>query len=163
MSSFGNSLDLSIQVPHASRCSYLPVTPPPPRFYFISDDELLSILASGDPTSVQEHMLKLFDNCAKLTFGLSATTVTGMTSSEARGIRLLCAFVCPSAFMTSSEACGTILLCAFVCLSACTPATLLNGPWKSPFGFIHQSVWAPLEPPFLQESLLAWWMMGITP
>lgn len=39
------------------RCSF-------PRFYFISDDELLAILGTSDPTSVQEHMLKLFDNCA---------------------------------------------------------------------------------------------------
>jgi dynein heavy chain len=35
-----------------------------PRFYFISDDELLAILGTSDPASVQEHMLKLFDNCA---------------------------------------------------------------------------------------------------
>lgn len=35
-----------------------------PRFYFISDDELLAMLGTADPTSVQEHMLKLFDNCA---------------------------------------------------------------------------------------------------
>lgn len=34
------------------------------RFYFISDDELLAILGTSDPTSVQEHMLKLFDNSA---------------------------------------------------------------------------------------------------
>ena len=35
-----------------------------PRFYFVSDDELLAVLGTSDPTSVQEHMLKLFDNAA---------------------------------------------------------------------------------------------------
>lgn len=29
------------------------------RFYFISDDELLSILGQGDPKCVQEHMIKV--------------------------------------------------------------------------------------------------------
>jgi len=53
-----------------------------PRFYFISDDELLSILGTSDPTSVQEHMLKLFDNCAELNFGRGNKQVVGMTSSE---------------------------------------------------------------------------------
>ncbi|KAL2608324.1 hypothetical protein R1flu_026897 [Riccia fluitans] len=54
-----------------------------PRFFFISDDELLSVLGTSDATSIQEHMLKLFDNCAALTFGEKAKTVTGMKSSEA--------------------------------------------------------------------------------
>ena len=53
-----------------------------PRFFFISDDELLSVLGSSDPTTVQEHMLKMFDNCAALKFGDRNKTVIGMRSSE---------------------------------------------------------------------------------
>ncbi|DBA95316.1 TPA: Dynein heavy chain cytoplasmic [Trebouxia sp. C0006] len=53
-----------------------------PRFFFISDDELLSVLGTADPTSIQEHMLKLFDNCASLMFNRGNKAVTGMTSSE---------------------------------------------------------------------------------
>lgn len=52
------------------------------RFFFISDDELLSVLGTADPTSIQEHMLKLFDNCACLTFSRGNKAITGMTSSE---------------------------------------------------------------------------------
>ncbi|XP_069922194.1 dynein axonemal heavy chain 10 isoform X1 [Oryctolagus cuniculus] len=39
-----------------------------PRFFFISDDELLSILGSSDPLCVQEHMIKMYDNIAMLRF-----------------------------------------------------------------------------------------------
>ncbi|RMC05733.1 hypothetical protein DUI87_17276 [Hirundo rustica rustica] len=39
-----------------------------PRFFFISDDELLSILGSSSALCVQEHMIKMFDNIALLRF-----------------------------------------------------------------------------------------------
>ncbi|XP_056602848.1 dynein axonemal heavy chain 10 isoform X1 [Triplophysa dalaica] len=39
-----------------------------PRFFFISDDELLSILGSSEATCVQEHMIKMYDNIAALRF-----------------------------------------------------------------------------------------------
>ena len=35
-----------------------------PRFFFISDDELLSILGSSDPECVQEHMIKVWNETA---------------------------------------------------------------------------------------------------
>ena len=53
-----------------------------PRFYFLSDDELLQILGTSDPLAVQEHMLKLFDNTAALTFDRGGAKVLGMVSSE---------------------------------------------------------------------------------
>jgi dynein heavy chain len=33
-----------------------------PRFFFISEDNLLSILGSSDPQSVQRHLPNLFEN-----------------------------------------------------------------------------------------------------
>ncbi|XP_009082982.1 PREDICTED: dynein heavy chain 10, axonemal, partial [Acanthisitta chloris] len=39
-----------------------------PRFFFISDEELLSILGSSSALCVQEHMIKMFDNIASLRF-----------------------------------------------------------------------------------------------
>ncbi|XP_009868408.1 PREDICTED: dynein heavy chain 10, axonemal, partial [Apaloderma vittatum] len=56
-----------------------------PRFFFISDEELLSILGSSDPLSVQEHMIKMYDNIASLRFedgDNDKKIVTAMISAE---------------------------------------------------------------------------------
>ena len=54
-----------------------------PRFYFISDDELLSILATNSAKAVQDHMLKMFDNCARLLFKSEKDeTICGVESQE---------------------------------------------------------------------------------
>ncbi|TPX78384.1 hypothetical protein CcCBS67573_g00352 [Chytriomyces confervae] len=55
-----------------------------PRFFFISDEELLSILGSHDPKNVQEHIIKMYDNVMKLNFGTGKNekAVVGMSSSE---------------------------------------------------------------------------------
>ncbi|KAH8871924.1 Dynein heavy chain 10, axonemal [Schistosoma japonicum] len=60
-----------------------------PRFFFISDDELLSILGSSDCECVQEHMIKMFDNIASLKFsnqsskpGSNFLEITAMNSAE---------------------------------------------------------------------------------
>ena len=39
-----------------------------PRFYFISDNELLSILGSSNPIHIQGYLQKMFDNIAELNF-----------------------------------------------------------------------------------------------
>jgi dynein heavy chain len=52
------------------------------RFFFISADELLSILGNSDPQSIQVHMLKLFDNVKFLHFGRGGRSVVGQESSE---------------------------------------------------------------------------------
>ncbi|XP_036076372.1 dynein heavy chain 10, axonemal isoform X2 [Rousettus aegyptiacus] len=56
-----------------------------PRFFFISDDELLSILGNSDPLCVQEHMIKMYDNIALLRFhdgDSGEKLVTAMISAE---------------------------------------------------------------------------------
>jgi len=53
-----------------------------PRFYFISNDDLLQILGSSDPTAIQRFMLSLFDNCKSLNFGSNNKVINGMTSNE---------------------------------------------------------------------------------
>ncbi|KAL8426027.1 hypothetical protein Efla_001945 [Eimeria flavescens] len=52
-----------------------------PRFYFISDDELLSVLGSSGHEAVQPLMVKLFDNCKLLRINASGQ-VSGMESEE---------------------------------------------------------------------------------
>ncbi|KAH8417458.1 hypothetical protein KR222_000260 [Zaprionus bogoriensis] len=55
-----------------------------PRFYFISTDELLSILGSSEPSAVQNHIIKMYDNVKSLRLVKegSHTVVTAMISSE---------------------------------------------------------------------------------
>lgn len=56
-----------------------------PRFYFISTDELLSILGSSQNDCVQEHMIKMFDNIKSLSLAKSAmgaNIATAMNSIE---------------------------------------------------------------------------------
>ena len=58
-----------------------------PRFFFVSDDELLSVLGSSDAQSIQQHLLKLFTNCARLDFVRQASGVNGMRSAEKEGFK----------------------------------------------------------------------------
>ena len=53
-----------------------------PRFFFISDDELLSVLGTSDPTAIQIHMLKLFTNVKSLKFARANKQIVGMGSSK---------------------------------------------------------------------------------
>lgn len=56
-----------------------------PRFYFISTDELLSILGSSEVSAVQEHMIKMFDNIKSLRLqinGMQRPVASAMISSE---------------------------------------------------------------------------------
>lgn len=56
-----------------------------PRFNFISDDELLSILGSGNPMAIQQHVGKMFDNLDKFALvsdSMDVLMATALVSCE---------------------------------------------------------------------------------
>jgi dynein heavy chain len=61
-----------------------------PRFYFLSNDELLEILSQAkEPRAVQPHMRKCFDNLVRLEFGPDdSIDILGMFSGEGEKVLL---------------------------------------------------------------------------
>ncbi|XP_040853725.1 dynein heavy chain 6, axonemal-like [Ochotona curzoniae] len=63
-----------------------------PRFYFLSTDELLAILAgSRNPESVQPHLVKCFENVKQLMIckqEISPSTIRMLMSAEGEGLVL---------------------------------------------------------------------------
>jgi hypothetical protein len=116
-----------------------------PRFFFISDDELLSVLGTSDVTSIQEHMLKLFDNCAELIFARNNRVVKGMVSSEGESFeyRTVSSFVAPLPY-TSKLSVQPITLLYEEEPSECRTVSLLLCPLECMFylhTFLYDYTW----------------------
>ena len=70
-----------------------------PRFYFVSDEDLLEILGqSRNPTVIQQHLKKLFMGISAVTFNNDKTAITQMISSEGEVVTL-----CQPVAITSNE------------------------------------------------------------
>lgn len=60
-----------------------------PRFFFLSNEDLLSILAEPkDPQKVQNHIKKLFEGIQSLNFQ-GGFEIEGMTSSEDENVKFI--------------------------------------------------------------------------
>jgi predicted nucleic acid-binding Zn finger protein len=57
-----------------------------PRFYFLSNDELLQVLAGKDPLSVQLHLRKLFENIA--TISTDMDDIVRIYSAEGEALKV---------------------------------------------------------------------------
>jgi len=76
-----------------------------PRFYFLSNEELLEILGeSRKPERVQPHLKKCFEGIDRLVFepGQAGPVITGLLSKEGELVEILKAFS-PSEFQNAVE------------------------------------------------------------
>ena len=61
-----------------------------PRFYFLSNEDLLEILSQiRDPRAVQPHLRKCFENINELEFQPETLEITGMISAEKERIEFI--------------------------------------------------------------------------